>query len=262
MRNPMILSQENGADALGAAASAAGAKAGRFASHWHLAAACLAAALAGCAADRAVVSSIPPADARDRHPIILTQAPTTVEIFPSGSSLDQHAAARIEGLVHDARQNSTNVQGYEALFPVGGINTRDPRAALPAIRRALSSAGAKGNLSVGSYPVANPNEAGPVRISYISLKAKVATQCGQWPSDLASGGNLEGFENRQYYNFGCANQSFLAAQISNASDLAEPRASNNGDVEMRIRAIGKVRQGTDPGTTWIVKNTAINGVGN
>ena len=73
---------------------------------------------------------------------------------------------------------------------------------------------------------------------------------------------METLTNRPYWNMGCSYQNMLATQISDPRDLASPRAVANGDVEMRTRAIGKVRAGTDPGTVWITKNSSIGSVGN
>ncbi len=217
--------------------------------------------LGACGVDRTIVSTLPPEDYRARHPIVLTQSPVVTEIFASGPHLDVSARDRVTSLVREARSANPNVAQFEVLFPQGSANDAHQRAALPAIRQALSSAGAHGYVSVGGYPALDPTQAAPIRISYTTLRAKVATQCGQWPTDLASGGSVTSWDNRPYYNMGCANQSFVAAQVANPSDLVEPRAIANGDVEMRIRAIGKVRQGADPGTIWTTKNTSIGNVG-
>ena len=89
--------------------------------------------------------------------------------------------------------------------------------------------------------------------------AKVKGPCGEWPDDLASGGSLDGWQNTTYWNFGCANQATLAAQIADPRDLVEPRGETPGDVETRMRAIQKVRQGADPGTGWAAKAQATGG---
>ena len=54
----------------------------------------------------------------------------------------------------------------------------------------------------------------------------------------------------------------IATQVADPRDLVQSRASDPGDVAMRLRAIGDVRNGTDPGTGWATKNTAIGQVGN
>ena len=90
----------------------------------------------------------------------------------------------------------------------------------------------------------------------------MASRCGQWPHDLASGGNsIESWKNESYWNFGCATQSVLAAQVDDPRDFARARALGPSDVEMRLRAIEDVRNGQDPGTNWKVKLTPIGQVG-
>jgi len=53
----------------------------------------------------------------------------------------------------------------------------------------------------------------------------------------------------------------LAAQVDDPRDLAQTRASDPPDVNMRLRAIGDVRNGQDPGTDWKTKITPIGQVG-
>ena len=49
----------------------------------------------------------------------------------------------------------------------------------------------------------------------------------------------------------------LAVQVANPRDVASPRGESEADVMMRMRAIQKVRQGNDPGTSWKVQNSNI-----
>jgi len=103
--------------------------------------------------------------------------------------------------------------------------------------------------------------ASPVRLVFQGLKAEVATRCGQWPADLASGTSLETWKNEGYENFGCATQSALASQIDDPRDLVQGRGSTPPDENMRLRAIQQVRKGQDPGTDWKVQITPIGQVG-
>ena len=89
----------------------------------------------------------------------------------------------------------------------------------------------------------------------------MADQCGQWPSDLASASSIEGWENKPYWNFGCATQTMIAAQTSDPRDLVTPRGEEASDALMRARGIDTVRKGSDPNTAWTVKNSNIGGVG-
>ena len=63
-----------------------------------------------------------------------------------------------------------------------------------------------------------------IRLNYPRISA-VAGPCGVWPEDLGSSSKNKGyFENKQYYNFGCAYQRNMAAMVDNPSDLVQPRA--------------------------------------
>jgi pilus assembly protein CpaD len=214
--------------------------------------------LGGCMTDRVVTGSIVAEDYRERHPIVVANRPTTLDVYATGNGLDRPTRARLVEFAGQYRNTGTG--RIEVLLPVrAGID--DPaKAALPAVRSALAEGGVTGFISVGSYP-ADATTAAPIRVSFIGLKAAVASKCGEWPDDLASAGSIEGWNNRPYWNMGCATQTAFAAQVADPRDLVEPRAMTDGDVEMRIRAIGKVRGGADPGTTWTVKNTSIGSVG-
>ena len=148
------------------------------------------------------------------------------------------------------------------MLPQGGPQAAIAHQSLDAIRRELTAGGARGYISVGSYPVADPSLASPVRLGFTQLKARTSTQCGQWPSDLASGSSVEGWNNRPFYNLGCAYQNNLAAQIDNPRDLVTPRAEQPTDTASRTRAIGAVRLGGDPTTNWKTTNSTISPVGN
>ncbi|WP_158815231.1 CpaD family pilus assembly protein [Methylocapsa sp. S129] len=227
-----------------------------------LRAVCLAGAaaisLAGCVTDSLEATSNETDDYHDRHPIVLAQAPTTLDIFPGGQGvLDKGSIDDIRAFA--ARYRSMGSGRIVILSPsVGGYGTR---AAVDDIRRVLASTGLRGSIGLGSYPVADPSLASPIRLSFRGLKAEVVSRCGQWPHDIASGSTLEGWKNESYWNFGCATQAMLAAQVDDPRDFARARALGPSDEEMRLRAIGAVRQGQDPGTNWKVQLTAIGQVG-
>lgn len=227
-----------------------------------LGAACLAAvaaiSLAGCVSDPIATSSITTDDYRARHPIVLANAPTTLDVFPAGDhTIDAASIQDIRAFAERYRRFGTG-RMYILSPWGGGYRTR---AAVGEIRRVLASSGLGGFIGVGSYRVAAPSAAAPIRLSFRGLKAEVASVCGQWPDDLASGGTTVGWKNESYYNFGCATQSMLAAQVDDPRDFDHARALGPADEEMRLRAIKDVRQGQDPGTDWKVKLTPIGAVG-
>lgn len=220
--------------------------------------ACLAAGpLAGCGTDYAVNDSPTLTDYHATHPIVLAQAPTMLEVYPVGERLDGESVASIRNFAARYREFGA---GRITILTPGGRGGRNS-SVVDQIRRTLASTGLRGYVGVGAYPVADATRASPVRLIFQGLKAVVPTPCGQWPADLASGSSLEGWKNENYANFGCATQAVLAAQVADPRDFVQAHASDPPDVAMRMRAIGDVRNGQDPGTTWKTQLTPIGTVG-
>ena len=218
-------------------------------------------ALAGCAnVDRMKTSSIPMDDYRNRNPILLAETMQKLDIFPAPEigGIDRYSAAQVSEF---GRLYRAGGQGPIDVFVPRGGPAPMPRNAILAIRRALAAGGARPPVRVAYYPVTNPKLASPIRLSFMGLKAKIADRCGQWPSDLASGSTLQGWQNKPYWNFGCSYQSALAAQVADPRDLVGPRAEDHADTQMRTRAIESLRKGKDPTTDWKTKNRSISSVG-
>lgn len=213
--------------------------------------------LAGCGVDYASNDVANIEDYHQRHPIVLAQAPTSADLFPVGDALDPQSVAKIQAFAERYRE-----YGRGQITILAPASRRDASARLVnEIRKTLFASGVRGYVSVGAYPVSDPALASPVRLIFQGLKATVPSRCGQWPSDLASGSSVEGWKNSSFENFGCATQSVLAAQVDDPRDLAESRASGPPDEQMRLRAIGNVRKGVDPGTDWKTQTTTIGTVG-
>lgn len=218
--------------------------------------------LAACgAADRITTGSIQPQDVRARHPIELARGRVNLDIMPEvhGGAIDERTRAQLRQFAGEYR--SDGLSDIAIALPQGP-GASEAHAALPGVRKALTEGGARGYIVVSSYPVANPALASPIRLSYSSVVAQVRSRCGQWPSDLASGSSTRGWDNQAYWNFGCANQTMLAVQTADPRDLLGPAAETPPDAHMRGRAIDAVRQGKDPGTSWLVQNSHIGSVGN
>jgi pilus assembly protein CpaD len=233
---------------------------------WLKAVALLAAVpLAACSnggADRIVTASIQNQDYRARHPIELANSRATLDVIPDvhGGVLDARSQNQIRRFAVDYRQSGSGE--IVLVLPEGGPGAAQARAAVPGVREALMAGGARGSVAVSSYAISDPTVAAPIRLSYATVVARTRTRCGQWPNDLASGSSLNTWENKPYWNFGCANQQMIAAQTADPRDLLGPAATTPPDSQMRARGIAAIRQGKDPATDWKVQNTNIGGVGN
>ncbi len=216
--------------------------------------------LAACGqVDRlATTASVIPDTVEQRHPIVLADVPYSVDLFPIQGRLEHGDASRVDQLAAHYRQNG---HGPITIMLPQGAAGGSSAGAVNAIRARLAASGVGGHVRVGSYNVPDRTMAAAVRVSFAGLKAKVATQCGEWPDDLASASSLHTWQNKPYWNMGCAYQNMLAVQVGNPRDIAGPRGESPADVRMRMRAIGKVRQGNDPGTSWKVQNSNIGSVG-
>jgi pilus assembly protein CpaD len=89
-----------------------------------------------------------------------------------------------------------------------------------------------------------------IRLNYPKITA-TAGPCGLWPDDVgASYKNSSYFENKAYYNFGCAHQRNLAAMIDEPSDLVQPRAETPAYTMRRNVSFEKYRKGTSTATVY------------
>jgi pilus assembly protein CpaD len=215
--------------------------------------------VAGCQRDNFINNTALLDDYRDRHPIVLADAPTTLDVFPhKGGGLDTTAFADIRSFVE--RYGQYGQGKMVILAPAGG--GAEARAGVASVRRALAAAGMRGTIRYGSYRVADLNLAAPIKLGFRSLKAEVASRCGEWPTDIGSGAaSLNGWTNTTYWNYGCATQTMMAAQVDDPRDFVRAQALGPADVVMQLRAINAVRQGNDPGTNWKTQSTDILSIG-
>ena len=213
-------------------------------------------AVGGCShVDRAVATSPIPIDYHQRHPVVLENTRQSLDIFLDGPAgrLDYRQKHDVEAFAADFQAHAGS--RIRVLVPRGGVDQQAADATLAAVRRELASAGVKGSIEVGSFQVGSSRQASALRMSFVKLQTGLAHPCGDWPDDLGPGPNLEDWENRPWYNLGCANQGTLAAQVDDPRDLVRPRAEEPGDVVMRTRPIQDLRgsnapQSQDPSTTW------------
>lgn len=170
--------------------------------------------LAGCGGDRVVAQSTTPPDYRVRHPIIVGEADYSLDLFPTGpsGSFDPRSIDRLRDFAQRYRELGHGQ--ITVLMPTGGPYNPAESASLAHIRQVFGPMGTY--VAVAPYPIADPTLAAPVRVSFEGVKARLPHRCGDWPNDLASGSTAQGWENKTWWNFGCANQNALAMQVAEA----------------------------------------------
>jgi pilus assembly protein CpaD len=215
--------------------------------------------LGACSPNRVGKSDTIAEDYRARHPIVVGEAPVTMDLLPAGGQMGYANRDRVRSFAAAYQRDGRGPISIQ--IPSGSSADAQARSAVDGIRRDLAAAGARGFVNVSTYKVSDASLASPVRLSYLSLTASVANRCGEWPRDLASGSSLEGWNNTTYWNHGCAYQNMFAQQVADPRDLVAPQGETASDVPMRTRAITSVRKGSDPSTSWSVKGSNIGSAG-
>jgi pilus assembly protein CpaD len=211
----------------------------------------LAVALGGCTHTSEEVAVSYPDDYRLRHPIAIQEANASVVIFVGHArgGLSASQRADVMGLGQSWLHEATGA--ITADVPVDTPNARAAADSLHEIQALLAAAGVppRGVL-VHQYRPEDPRQLPAIRLSYPKISA-VAGPCGIWPDDLGPSIKNKGyFQNKPYYNFGCAYQRNMAAMIDNPSDLVQPRPETAPYTTRRSEAFEKYRKGTPTATVY------------
>ena len=186
-----------------------------------LAVSALAVALTGCkhtdAGEQVLGWSM--TDPSQRHPIMVTQAPTNLDVDISrgrmGLAPDQRASV-LEFLRRYKRESTTGKLTIAA--PGGTPNEVSAVHAAGIIKGLARSEGIAWNdIHVEPYSAEEGNPQPPLRLSFVRHSAE-APDCGRFPANLA-----EEAKNLPYANLGCATQRNLASMVANPQDLLGPR---------------------------------------
>jgi len=212
----------------------------------------LAAALGACThtGDVATTASVPD-DYHMRHPIAIEEANKSVVVLVGRGrgGLSASQRADVIGLAQGWVQEGTDV--ITADVPVNTPNARPAADSFREVQALLAASGvpARG-LVVRNYHPDDPRVMAAIRLSYPKLAA-VAGPCGLWPDDIGpSIKNKSYFENKQYYNFGCASQRNMAAMIDNPADLVQPRPETPPYTIRRSEGFEKYRKGAPTTTAY------------
>ena len=209
-----------------------------------------AAALAGCNTTTAqdTTGSIPSAYA-DRHPIRVKEGKKTLVLFVGAGRGGLSAMQRAEVLAFAQNWKRDAIGGVTIERPVGGGNERAASDTLKEVLSIIVQSGVP-NSGIGVRPYrAGGDDNATLRLNY-PLTVAEAGPCGLWPDDLGPSNDAKHFENRQYYNFGCATQRNLAAMVETPADFVQPRAETPPYRAKRTFGTDKWRKGESPATTY------------
>jgi pilus assembly protein CpaD len=216
--------------------------------------------LGACTADRVITASAPALDHRQRHPTVLKEGARVLDLFLVGAGgLDPRQRQDLQ--MFSAEYRRTGRGAIVAQVPVGTRSDIAAQITMGQISAALTRAGLP--VLVTTYQVSNPAIAAPIRLTFSRLKAVLASKCGQWPNDLGAADFLHNASNESYWNFGCAVQSNMVAQVDDPVDLVRGRAEAPPDTVRRGKVMDAIREGKDPSTEYRQEGTRINqAVGN
>jgi pilus assembly protein CpaD len=196
-----------------------------------------------------VVTASVPEDYRLRHPIAIGESKQSIVVFvgEGRGGLSPSQRADVMGLARTWSREGTGV--IVADVPVDTPNARAAAATYRDIHAALTASGVPSRgIALHRYRPDDPQFFATIRLSYPKIAA-VAGPCGQWPADLGpSIDNPNYFENKPYYNLGCATQRNLAAMIDNPADIVQPRSETYAYTPRRNAAFERYRKG-EPTTT-------------
>lgn len=205
----------------------------------------LAIGLAGCRhSDPTRVAGWTLVDPTQRHPIMVSQQPTTLSLRIARGSYGLNPQQRADVLEFADRYRASDAGNSRLVIsaPGGAANELSAMNAVDEIRSLLAHRGfAESSIVVEAYH-ADGAASPPIRVSYQRFVAE-APQCGVWPTNLA-----EEPQNLPYPNLGCATQRNFAAQIANPADLLGPRTETARDSRRRDAVFGKYIAGDSSAT--------------
>jgi pilus assembly protein CpaD len=212
--------------------------------------AAFAAGLAGCNTTTPLdtTDSIPLAY-RDRHPMVVKEGRKSLALFVGAGrgGLSPMQRAEVLAFAQTWRRDATG--GIVIDRPVGGPNQRAASDTLKETLSILTQAGVPSH-GIGVRPYHVPEGSrGDMRLNY-PLMVGDAGPCGLWPDDVGPSYDPKNFENKEYYNFGCAQQHNIAVMAANPADLVQPRAETPAYTGKRTFGTDKWRKGESPATTY------------
>jgi len=213
----------------------------------------LAAMLAGCYQPSLAQNAYAydyPNDYRLRHPITLKEGKRTIEVFlgRNRGGLTPSQRADVLSFAQIWRHEATS--GIIVDVPKGGPIDRAATYAMREIHSIFAASGVPRNALYVRRHWPSDSSIASIKINYMKLTAE-AGPCGRWPYDLGPAIHSGYFENKPYWNLGCASQRNLAAMVDNPADLVQPRGEAPSYTARRSVVIEKYRKGENPSGTYL-----------
>lgn len=202
--------------------------------------------LAGCkhGEEHAQVAGWTLVDPTERHPILVSQQPQTLNVNVSRGAGGLTPQQRGELLSFAGRSRAGDAGNSKLVIsaPSGSANEVAAMRAVHEIRQILSDNGfSEASMTVEVYSGERGGQP-PVRVSYLRYIAE-GPHCQQWTTNLAREP-----QNLPYPNMGCETQRNLAAMIANPADLLGPRSETDRPGERRDEIWEKYTKGDVTGS--------------
>ncbi|WAJ30129.1 CpaD family pilus assembly protein [Antarcticirhabdus aurantiaca] len=195
--------------------------------------------VAGCANVHSVEVGSVPDDYRTRHPIVVSEADQNLDIpiVRTEGRLSTATRKRIADFANRFRGSGSDALRVE--LPYGSANAAAAEHVSSQVLEVLRGEGVPSSaVYLTSYHAAGLEGPVPIRLAFSTLVARTE-RCGRFPEDLGST-----HENKNYFNFGCASQQNLAAQVADPRDLLGPRGVDPIDATRRSDVIDRYRSGS------------------
>ncbi|MBC7833213.1 MAG: CpaD family pilus assembly protein [Hyphomicrobium sp.] len=182
-------------------------------------------------------------DSAQRHPILVSQEPTThlIRLGRGSNGLSSSQRAQLLDFIAHFRATDAGNSRLIVAVPSGGANEVSTMYAVGEIRAMLNDQGfGQASISVEAYSAEGAGDP-PIRVSYMRYVAE-PPQCGDWSTNLAYDPM-----NLPYPNLGCAQQRNLAVQVANPADLLGPRTETARASDRRDQVWGKYVKGAATG---------------
>ncbi len=210
----------------------------------------------GCQTDQQQIAGVPdaPFDYRQRHPITVTEADHTLQLFIGANRASLTPSQRAEVLAFGQTWKTEATGGVLIDLPTATVNEQASAGALHEIQSILAATGVPpGSVMVRTYQ-AGPRSFATVRITYPKVTAQ-AGPCGMWPKDIGPTVDCRILRKQGLLELRLlAQQHNLAAMVENPEDLVQPRSETPAYTMRRTQVVEKYREGQPTATTYTNSN--------